>query len=75
VRKGQAGIATWYAGKRWVFVPKAPSDSPGPFQVHGVALSRCARELLSVVATQPNDAYTAALIKYFDQQGMTMALV
>lgn len=72
VRNGQAGIATWYAGRQWVFAPKMFPNTPLAFQVHGVALSNCGIELLSIVDIQPNDAYTAALIQFFDQQGMTM---
>jgi Protein of unknown function (DUF2806) len=74
VHNNQAGIATRYAGKQWVFIPKEPSEKVEPFKVNGVALSKCGLELLPIIETTPNDAYTIALMEFLDKQGVNMTL-
>lgn len=45
------------------------------FQVNGVGFSQSGKELLSIVDINPNERYTEALQKFFDEQGMTMTRV
>ncbi len=61
-----------YQNAQWALVPKVAPPALQELKVHGVALSRSGKELLSIVDVEPNEPYTAALKNFFDQQGMTM---
>jgi Protein of unknown function (DUF2806) len=62
-----------YQGAKWALVPKVAPPTLQELRVHGVALSRSGKELLSIVDIEPNEPYTAALGNFFDQQGMSLA--
>jgi hypothetical protein len=64
-----------YLNEQWAFVQKTPAATPPEFRVIGVALTRCGKELLSVVDKLPDEQYTAALKGFFDQQDMIMTRV
>lgn len=64
----------YYQNETWLLVPKVPShlfDRP-EFVLEGVSFTKSGKELLSVVDIEPNDQYTEALMKHFDNLGMTM---
>jgi hypothetical protein len=61
-----------YQNVPWALVPKTPRDGSQPLQLNGVGFSHVGRELLPIVETTPNEAYTAALQKFFDEQGLTL---
>ena len=65
-------MLTSYLNEQWILVQKTPATTPPEFRVTGVALTRCGKELLSVVEKQPDEQYTTALKGFFDQQGMIM---
>jgi hypothetical protein len=65
-------LPTSYLNEQWAFVQKTTAATPPEFKVTGVSLTRCGKELLSVVEKQPDEQYTAALNGFFDQQGMIM---
>jgi hypothetical protein len=60
-----------YQNKPWVFIPAEPTPDR-PLHVHGVRLTQSGKELLSIVDIVPDDTYTAALIEFFEKQGMKM---
>jgi hypothetical protein len=60
-----------YQNKPWVFIPAEPTLDR-PLHVHGVRLTQSGKELLSIVDIVPDDTYTAALIEFFENQGMKM---
>lgn len=65
-----------YQNKLYGFVSKGEVPPiQNEFRVSGVAFTKSGRELLSIVDIEPNDAYTAALVAYFDKQGMTFRTV
>jgi hypothetical protein len=64
-----------YQSNSYAFFPKIPLTERQEFRVVGVALSRAGRELLSIVDIQPDEGYKSALIKFFEQQGMTVTTV
>lgn len=64
-----------YLNEPWAFVQKIPTATPPEFKVTGVALTRCGKELFSVVDKTPDEQYTTALSSFFDQQGMIMTRV
>ena len=74
-RNGKVALPITYQNKPWAFVPKDANKEFRDFRVHGVALSRSGREVLSIVDIQPNEAYTIALMKFFETQGVTMTPV
>jgi hypothetical protein len=75
----QVGLPMTYQKARWALVPKVvdplPATPPSEFQVHGVAFSRSAKELLSIVDFESNEQYTTALKDFFDKRGMTLTPV
>lgn len=72
LRETYIGTPVSYQNAQWAFTPKVAPPTSKEFRVFGVAFSRSGRELLSIVDIEPNEQYTAALTKFFDQQGMTM---
>jgi hypothetical protein len=58
-----------YQKQHYGLVPKTTIAAPTEFRVHGVALSRTGKELLNVTEVEPDQAYTTALVKFFDSQG------
>jgi hypothetical protein len=72
-RDGKIEVPLVYQKARWGLVPKVDSSPrQHEFNVHGVGLSRCGKEMLSIVDIDSNDEYTIALKNFFDQQGLTM---
>lgn len=63
------GIPLTYQNQQYGLAAKVHINAPVEFNVDGISLSRTGKELLNVMEIQPNEAYTAALIKYFDTQG------
>jgi hypothetical protein len=61
-----------YQNVQWGLVPKIPAATRQEFKIHGVALSRSGKELLPIIDTQPNEAYTEALRRFFEEQGVVM---
>jgi hypothetical protein len=64
-----------YQNAPWVLVPMTPRDGSQALNLFGVGFSHVGRELLPIVEITPNEAYTAALQKFFDQQGLTLTRV
>ena len=64
-----------YQNAPWVLVPKTPRDGSQPLNLFGIGFSHVGRELLPIVEITPNEAYTAALQKFFDEQGLTLTRV
>jgi hypothetical protein len=65
----------YYAGQDLGLAPKAGASITNPLRVHGVQLTRGGREILPIVAAEPNVAYTTAMRAYFDKLGLTMVPV
>ena len=70
-----ASIPAIYQNAPWVFVPKTARDISQDFRVVGVAFSTAGKELLPIMEITPNEDYTAALQKFFDQEGMTLTRI
>lgn len=64
-----------YCGEQWALVPKIAATPAQELRLEGVSFSRSGKELLSVVQIDPNEQYTAALKKYFDDRGYTMVII
>lgn len=64
----------YYQNETWLLVPKEPSPllERQNFSVEGIGFTKSGKELLSIVDVEPNEQYTEALKKYFDDLGMTM---
>jgi hypothetical protein len=72
---GNISLPMIYQNAKWALVPKVARQISQDFHVHGVGFSESGKELLSIVDIQPNEPYSAALQKFFDDQGMTMTSV
>lgn len=72
VHQRRAMLPMTYQNSQWLLVPKTAPETLQELRVHGVAFSRSGKELLSIVDIEKNEAYTAALTRFFDGQGMTM---
>lgn len=72
VHNKQITLPLLYQNAQWALFPKVPPPAPQAFKVDGVAFTKSGKELLSIVEIEPDEAYTAALMNFFDQQGMTM---
>jgi hypothetical protein len=75
VQNNQCPLPMTYNNSQWAFFPKVATPTRQEFRVSGVALSRTGKELLSIVDIEPNEQYTKALVKFFDQQGMLMTSI
>ena len=72
VHQHRAMLPMTYQNAQWLLIPKVAPEALQEQRVHGVALSRSGKELLSIVEIANNEQYTAALLRFFDGQGMTM---
>ena len=72
VHQRTAILPLTYQNSQWLMLPKTVPETLQELRVQGVALSRSGKELLSIVDIENNEAYTGALIRFFDGQGMTM---
>ncbi|HEX8615610.1 MAG TPA: DUF2806 domain-containing protein [Telluria sp.] len=65
-------IALTYNERKYVLIPESPKTSADfdRLDVYGIGLSRVGRELLTVVESQENENYTAALVNYFKSLGL-----
>ena len=72
VHEGRIMLPMTFQNEQWALVPKVAPPALQGLNVHGVAFSRSGKELLSIVDVLPDEAYSAALKNFFDQQGMTM---
>lgn len=75
IRHDRVTLPFSYQSQPWAFIPQDIKKDFGEFHVNGVALSRSGRELAPVVDTKPNEAYTTALKKFFENQGVAMTPV
>lgn len=66
---GQVRIPLTFQKQKYVLIPKTTMTTHVEFRVNGVALSRTGQELLNVMEVVPDEAFTAALGKFFDAQG------
>jgi hypothetical protein len=73
--EGRIPLPMIHQKAKWGFIPKVARQVSEDFRVHGVGFSQSGKELLSIVDIQPNEPYSAALQKFFDDQGMTMTNV
>jgi hypothetical protein len=62
-----------YRNEPWVLIPKVDTTANPKLELDGVAFTLVGRELLPIVDIIPNEQYTAALIGFFNQRGITMA--
>jgi len=75
VREGKVSLPIIYQNSQWGLSTAVPPSLANPFNVIGVAFSQSGKELLSIVDINPNEQYTEALHKFFEQQGITMTRV
>lgn len=63
-----------YENSRWGLVPKSSETTlfSSPFSLHGVALSKVGKELLSIVNLEPNEQYSRDLRNFFEKLGMQL---
>ena len=75
LKNNSLAIPLTYQKQQYGLVPKVPTNEAVKFHVHGVGLSRTGKELLDVMDIEPNEAYTAALVTFFDSQGYEFKLI
>ena len=75
MQNNKIGLPLTYQKQQYGLVPKNPIAGPVEFRVHGVALSRTGKELFNVMDIEPVEAYTTALINFFESQGYILTLV
>jgi Protein of unknown function (DUF2806) len=60
-----------YAGRYWGLLPVEKEDTK-EVRLHGVALSRAGKELIDIVDIEADDAYTGALVAFFETKRLKM---
>ena len=61
-----------HQSRNWGLVPSADRPNDQELRLHGVALSRSGKELMSIVDIGPTEEYTSALREYFEKQSLRM---
>ena len=75
VKDNHLAIGFTHAGGVYGLVRKDGGQSSAELKIHGVALTKAARELMKVVPIVPDETYTSDLATYFDGLGFSMTPV